>query len=64
MQRKPLALPQGGCWYCGEDQTDTFSGEFDTNLHLECLEKHLKEYPDDPEAKIMYRELEHLFLQG
>ena len=48
---------EGGCWYCCTKDDDlVFCCEFDTYVHLECLEEALKD-PDNREAQIMKREL-------
>ena len=47
-----------GCWYCGRTSPPlSFSCEFDTPVHLACLQKARKADPADPEARIMAREL-------
>lgn len=44
----------GGCWFCYTQSDDMlFDGEFDTNVHKECLEAELKANPDHPEAQLM-----------
>lgn len=47
----------GGCWYCwtAEDGL-VFSIEFDTYLHLICLERFFKANPTDEEALIFQSE--------
>lgn len=49
----------GGCWYCNQASGDDlrFSSEFDTNVHLECIQNVLEGDPGDPEARIMSVEL-------
>ncbi|KKN13628.1 hypothetical protein LCGC14_1004360 [marine sediment metagenome] len=44
---------QDKCWFCRKDKTDSFDGEFDTYLHLDCLRDTLRDNPDHPEAKHM-----------
>lgn len=52
---------RGGCWYCGDDEGILdFSCEFDTYLHMECLQDRLSHCMDlelDLELKIIAREL-------
>lgn len=45
---------QGGCWYCYDDapQGLVFDTEFDTFVHLSCLNEAVKN-PNDEEAQIM-----------
>lgn len=45
---------QGGCWYCNDDapQGLVFDTEFDTFVHLSCLNEAVKD-PNDEEAQIM-----------
>lgn len=48
---------QGGCWYCFTKEDGlVFSREFDTYLHLPCLERYLKANPNDEEALIIQSE--------
>ena len=51
-----LKPSDGGCWFCSTDDEGEwlFSSEYDTNLHIECLEKALDE--GDELAIIMGRE--------
>lgn len=47
----------GGCWFCYTDEGQmAFSTEFDTWLHLECLNEALEDDPKHPEALIIKRE--------
>jgi hypothetical protein len=46
----------GPCWWCGEDAGEFFSWEFDTFYHEKCLKDRLKIDPEDPEARLIYRE--------
>lgn len=49
----------GGCWYCyNVDDSLSFSCEFDTFVHIECL-KEMAKNPEDREAQIMAAELIH-----
>ena len=41
------------CWFCGIDDTDTFSFEFDTFVHRDCV---LENMDTDDEARIMANE--------
>lgn len=51
---KKVSPQMGGCWFCFTIEAPLiFDFEFDTNLHLECLKKHLEKYPNDPEASLM-----------
>lgn len=44
----------GGCWFCNHKNDEmVFDMEFDTYLHLGCLESELKNNPDNKEAQIM-----------
>lgn len=45
---------QGGCWFCFNDtpQGLVFDTEFDTFVHLSCLNEAVKD-PNDEEAQIM-----------
>lgn len=46
------------CWYCGKSDDElTFSWEFDTPVHVTCVEKEIEKDPDNTEAQIMHREL-------
>ncbi|GGK22789.1 hypothetical protein GCM10010965_14600 [Caldalkalibacillus thermarum] len=47
-----------GCWYCGRKDIENlrFSLEFDTPVHLSCIEKALKQDPNDEEAIVFWRE--------
>ncbi len=48
----------GGCWYCHDDSLPlAFSCEFDTFIHLRCLEEAVVADPNDREAAIIAREL-------
>lgn len=39
------------CWFCQkEDDSLTFDIEFDTPVHVDCINKALQENPDHPEA--------------
>ncbi|ELC54767.1 hypothetical protein [Escherichia coli] len=59
IQIKNVNPQDHGCWYCNSlDHNLVFSGEFDTNLHLDCLKNRLQTDSDDMEAKIMEREFE------
>lgn len=52
------APSEGGCWYCNSDAEPlAFSCEFDTNLHLSCLEQAFEENPNDPEVQVFVAEL-------
>lgn len=53
------APQDGGCWYCHTDDGDMlFSTEFDTYVHMKCLEATVAENdPNDREAAIMAAEL-------
>lgn len=46
---------EGGCWFCYDDapQGLVLDSEFDTFVHLSCLNKELKENPSNEEAQIM-----------
>lgn len=57
-----VGASNGGCWYCGDDQGEMyFSSEFDTYLHLKCLQKEINFHdPDDMETKIMAREFDEI----
>lgn len=66
VERKPLHPTQGGCWFCHKDGCDSFSVEFDTGLHLNCLSHMLHandvgdrtcDFERDPEVDIMADEL-------
>jgi hypothetical protein len=47
----------GGCWYCWtKEGLLTFSFEFDTYLHLQCVKNWLWAFPDDEEGKIFAQE--------
>jgi len=46
-----------GCWYCGGTDDLTFSWEWDTYVHIDCVRRALQENPDDGEAKIFADEL-------
>lgn len=49
----------GGCWYCETfDEHLVFSMEFDTNVHVDCIRKRLREAPDDLEAMFFAEEFE------
>lgn len=50
-----MKLPNdGGCWFCHTDnQPLVFDCEFDTFVHLTCLQRALAMNPNDPEAQIM-----------
>ena len=55
MSNKGNVPPQkGGCWYCHHDtpQGLVFDFEFDTFVHLSCLNEAVKD-PNDEEAQIM-----------
>lgn len=50
---------EGGCWYCFTTEDGlVFSREFDTYLHLLCLERYLKANPTDEEALIFQSEFQ------
>ena len=52
---------EGGCWYCHNDDGEmVFSMEFDTYLHLECIQTAAKAFADDPEVKIFKDEFREL----
>ena len=62
VEREPLHPTQGGCWFCHKGGCDSFSWEFDTNLHLDCLKQALHandageqtgEFERDPEVDII-----------
>lgn len=56
---------QGGCWYCHTNAGKMyFSREFDCFLHIECLQKRLKEQPEDKEAEIFAREFGDLLTEN
>ena len=47
------------CWYCDKGISAgslAFSREWDTPVHIKCIENRLKEYPKDPECHIFCRE--------
>lgn len=54
MKKGNVPPHQGGCWFCFHDteQGMVFDREFDTAVHLSCLNEALKD-PLDEEAKIM-----------
>jgi hypothetical protein len=42
----------GGCWFCNTVTEEmTFDTEFDTNVHIDCIEDAIRE--GNPEAEIM-----------
>lgn len=45
----------GGCWFCFDDEPNglVMDREFDTMVHLSCINKVLKEDPEHPEAQLM-----------
>ena len=54
MKRK-VSPSKGGCWYCFiQDDKLLFDTEFDTFVHLSCVEKAVRNEPEDPEARIIY----------
>jgi len=54
MKEKVVYLEQGGCWFCYRETNNlVFDTEFDTYVHIECIEKALKENLNHPEAKFM-----------
>lgn len=47
------------CWFCkGEDGDLLFDGEFDTFVHVKCIEQALEDDPHHPEARHMMYLLE------
>jgi hypothetical protein len=54
-----VSLKGGGCWYCGSEDyyLMDFSFEWDTLVHICCIEKACKDDPTDQEAQIFYKEL-------
>ena len=49
---------EGGCWFCYSDAGEmAFSSEFDCWVHVPSIQAALLEDPDNPEARIMAREL-------
>lgn len=59
---KGMVSPRdGGCWYCHKDNGDlVFCFEFDTYIHLECIDKRGEEIKRnneyDPEWEIIAQE--------
>lgn len=48
----------GGCWYCGIKERDlVFCWEFDTYVHVRCVQVRLSLHPDDEEAKLIAAEV-------
>jgi len=51
---------KGGCWYCfNDDEPISFCHEFDTAIHIECIQDHVRrmlEKVGDMEAEIIFRE--------
>ena len=42
----------GGCWYCETEDDDlVYDCEFDTMVHIKCIEEALQRNPNDAEAK-------------
>lgn len=46
---------EGGCWFCYRTDGDDmeFDTEFDTFVHVSCIQRALAEDPDHPEATCM-----------
>lgn len=58
-----LSPQDGGCWYCHEDDEKEklfFCWEFDTFIHISCIEKRIKEVEKsnqlDQELEIIRKE--------
>jgi len=51
--KKEKVSPQdGGCWYCETEDDDlVYDCEFDTMVHIKCIEEALQRNPNDAEAK-------------
>ncbi len=45
----------GGCWFCYRDDGDdlTFDTEWDTFVHVSCIQRTLAADPEHPEAECM-----------
>ena len=47
----------GGCWYCSTDDPPlTFCFEFDTFIHIDCINVQIEKGQYDPELEIIRRE--------
>jgi len=45
----------GGCWYCYDDSGEmVFCCEFDTFLHLSCLEAQIQEAKGNPDRELKF----------
>lgn len=55
-----LSPAEGGCWYCQleikPEENAIYSGEFDSNLHVDCLKRAYNSNPNDLEARIIMAE--------
>lgn len=48
---------EGGCWYCHtEDENLVFSLEFDTFVHVKCIQAAIEADPTDREARFFKKE--------
>jgi hypothetical protein len=61
-----LRPENGGCWYCyrGNPEGMRFDGEFDTNVHVECIKDTLEVDPLHPEALLQKYLLDELPKDG
>jgi hypothetical protein len=69
MKRGPDSPAVGGCWFCHNDPAKihliyTFTQEFDSWVHRECVIEALREDPADVEAQVIARELELISTEG
>ncbi|ASF41462.1 hypothetical protein CEH05_07580 [Halobacillus halophilus] len=61
IQIQNLPAQDLGCWYCETFDAHLFaSHEFDTNVHLNCIQTALAKDPEDPEAQIFKREFSEI----
>ncbi len=60
MTNKHVSPVDGGCWFCHTTTEPLeFCWEFDCYVHLDCIDEVLSNDPDQPEGKIMHREMEN-----